>query len=226
MSKEEKIVGVNATSATEEKNTCDDCQNLIAADGEICPVIKKRIQDAVSAVENSGKLIDIDEFCEEVEKTCENYCEEKDFSKILNASMSFLTSVQTLFDNEIKKHSTEKSKNNSKEQLIIAEFNKDVETVAAIYKKWGANGLAGFLHTMAQSKAAAEEMLTKAVMAPDEAKEILEKHATTSCLFVGSTPNAVIVNSILEGLTENQAEPSQDQTKSESGIAGVGLGIL
>lgn len=111
-------------------------------------------------------------------------------------------------------------------ELIIAEFNKDVETVAAIYKKWGASGLAGFLHTMAQSKAAAEEMLTKAVMTPDEAKEIIEKHATASCLFVGSTPNAVIVKSILEGLTEDQAEPSQDHAKSESGTAGVGLGIL
>lgn len=226
MNKEEKIVGVNVASATEEEHTCDDCQNLIAADGEICPVIKKRIQDVVSAVENSGKLVDIDEFCEEVEKTCENYCEEKDFSKILNASMSFLTSIQTLFDKEIEKYSAKKSKNNSKEQLIIAEFNKDVESVAAIYKKWGASGLAGFLHTIAQSKAAAEEMLTKAVMTPDEAKEILEKHATTSCLFVGSTPNAVIVKSILEGLNEGQAEQIQDHAKSESGIAGVGLGIL
>jgi hypothetical protein len=88
-------------------------------------------------------------------------------------------------------------------ELIIAEFNKDVETVAAIYAKWGVGGLAGFLHTMAQSKAAAEEMLTRAVMTPDEAKEIIEKHATASCLFVGSTPNAVIAKSILEGLTEN-----------------------
>lgn len=105
-------------------------------------------------------------------------------------------------------------------ELIIAEFNKDVETVAAIYAKWGPGGLAGFLHTMAQSKAAAEEILTKAVMTPDEAKEILEKHATESCFYIGSTPNAVIAKSILEGLTENRAEPSQDRAKSESGTAG------
>ena len=114
----------------------------------------------------------------------------------------------------------------SKEELIIAEFNKDVETVAAIYKKWGASGLAGILHTTAQGEAAAEEILTKAVMTPDEAEAVLAEYRESSPVFVGSAPNTVIVNSILEGLTEDQAEPSQDRAKSESGTAGVNQGIL
>ena len=118
------------------------------------------------------------------------------------------------------------SKKMNKEELIIAEFNKDVETVAAIYTKWGVSGLAGFLHTMAQSKAAAEEMLTKAVMTPDEAEAVLAEYRESSPVFVGSAPNTVIANSILEGLTENRAKPSQDRAKSESGTADVNQGIL
>lgn len=102
----------------------------------------------------------------------------------------------------------------NKEKAIIDEFNKDVETVAAIYAKWGAGGLADILHTMAQSKAAAEEILTKAVMTPDEQRKTANYYyESAGVVHVGRKPDVVSVKEILQTLAATRTISGANSAK-------------